>query len=257
MKYSDGTPIKASDFAYAIQRLFKADSGGSVFFDVIDGATEYADGKAQNISGIKTDDNTGDITITLKEPNGTFENVLGLMFAAPVPPSTPSGQGLDQQAATGQRSVHDQLGQRAAHADDGAQPQLPDRQGRRRQRGSRRERRQDHRQREQEQQRAGDRHRAEQGRLHARSAGRRPPGRGQGEVQRSVPDGGLDQHLLLLHEHGEGAVQRHQGASGHQLRHRPRGAQPDLRWPAASDRSRSCLPACPATRSTSSTPDRT
>ncbi|MDT5194454.1 MAG: peptide/nickel transport system substrate-binding protein, partial [Mycobacterium sp.] len=31
MKYSDGTPIKASDFTYAIQRLFKADSGGSVF----------------------------------------------------------------------------------------------------------------------------------------------------------------------------------------------------------------------------------
>ena len=89
MKYSDGTPIKASDFAYGIQRLFKADSGGSVFFDVIVGATDYADGKAQNISGIKTDDNTGDITITLTEPNGTFENVLGLMFAAPVPPTTP------------------------------------------------------------------------------------------------------------------------------------------------------------------------
>ncbi len=89
MKYSDGTPIKASDFAYGIQRLFKADSGGSVFFDVIVGATDYAEGKAQNISGIKTDDNTGDIAITLTEPNGTFENVLGLMFAAPVPPTTP------------------------------------------------------------------------------------------------------------------------------------------------------------------------
>src|SRR6201991_3480003 len=38
MKYSDGTPIKASDFTYGIQRLFKADSGGSVFFDVIVGA---------------------------------------------------------------------------------------------------------------------------------------------------------------------------------------------------------------------------
>ena len=62
---------------------------GSVFFDVIVGASDYADGKAQTISGIKTDDNTGDITITLTEPNGTFENVLGLMFAAPVPPSTP------------------------------------------------------------------------------------------------------------------------------------------------------------------------
>ncbi|MDG4663205.1 ABC transporter substrate-binding protein [Mycobacterium sp. 236(2023)] len=89
MKYSDGTPIKASDFTYAIQRLFKADSGGSVFYDVIAGAKEYADGTADTISGITTDDATGDITIQLTAPNGTFDNLLGLMFAAPVPPSTP------------------------------------------------------------------------------------------------------------------------------------------------------------------------
>ena len=89
MKYSDGTPIKASDFSYGIQRLFKADSGGSVFYQGIVGATDYADGKADSISGITTDDTTGAITIQLEDPNGTFNNVLGLMFAAPVPPSTP------------------------------------------------------------------------------------------------------------------------------------------------------------------------
>jgi peptide/nickel transport system substrate-binding protein len=89
MKYSDGTPIKASDFTYAIQRLFKANSGGSVFFEPIVGATDYAEGKADTISGIVTDDASGDITITLTEPNGTFDNVLGLPFAAPVPPTTP------------------------------------------------------------------------------------------------------------------------------------------------------------------------
>lgn len=89
MKYSDGTPIKASDFAYAIQRLFKTDSGGSVFYNVIAGASEYADGAADTITGITTDDATGDITIQLTEPNGTFDNLLGLMFAAPIPPSTP------------------------------------------------------------------------------------------------------------------------------------------------------------------------
>lgn len=89
MKYSDGTPIKASDFTYAIQRLFKTESGGSVFYDGIVGAKDYAEGRAQTISGIQTDDNTGDITIQLEAPNGTFNNVLGLMFAAPVPPNTP------------------------------------------------------------------------------------------------------------------------------------------------------------------------
>jgi peptide/nickel transport system substrate-binding protein len=89
MKYSDGTPIKASDFTYAIQRLFKADSGGSVFYEPIVGAREYADGKADKISGITTDDATGAITIQLTQPNGTFEGLLALTFAAPVPPSTP------------------------------------------------------------------------------------------------------------------------------------------------------------------------
>ena len=63
MKYSDGTPIKASDFTYAIQRLFKADSGGSVFYESIVGASDYADGKADKIAGITTDDATGAITI--------------------------------------------------------------------------------------------------------------------------------------------------------------------------------------------------
>ncbi|MET0699383.1 MAG: ABC transporter substrate-binding protein, partial [Mycobacterium sp.] len=89
MKYSDGSPIKASDFTYAIQRLFKANSGGSVFYEPIVGAKEYADGSAQTISGIVTDDATGDITITLTEANGTFESLLGLPFAAPVSPTTP------------------------------------------------------------------------------------------------------------------------------------------------------------------------
>lgn len=89
MKYSDGTPIKASDFPYAIQRLFKANSGGSVFYETIVGATEYAEGKADKISGITTDDATGDITIQLTEASGTFDNLLALSFSAPVPPSTP------------------------------------------------------------------------------------------------------------------------------------------------------------------------
>lgn len=89
MKYSDGSPIKASDFTYAIQRLFKANSGGSVFYEGIIGAKDYADGKAPTISGITADDTTGDITIQLLDANGTFNNVLALTFAAPVPPSTP------------------------------------------------------------------------------------------------------------------------------------------------------------------------
>jgi peptide/nickel transport system substrate-binding protein len=88
MNYSDGTPIKASDFTFAIERLFDTDSGGSVFYETIVGAEEYADGKADTITGIQANDQTGEIVINLTEPNGTFPNILGLMFAAPVPQNT-------------------------------------------------------------------------------------------------------------------------------------------------------------------------
>jgi peptide/nickel transport system substrate-binding protein len=60
-----------------------------VFFEGIVGAKDYADGKAPTITGITADDATGDISIALESPSGTFDNVLALMFAAPVPPSTP------------------------------------------------------------------------------------------------------------------------------------------------------------------------
>jgi peptide/nickel transport system substrate-binding protein len=90
MKYSDGSPIKASDFKFAIERLFTVDSGGSVFYEDIVGAEDFADGKADSISGITADDATGDITIQLTTPNGTFPNILGLMFAAPIPQNTPN-----------------------------------------------------------------------------------------------------------------------------------------------------------------------
>ncbi len=89
MKYSDGTPIKASDFPYSIERLFKLDSGGAPFFESIVGATDYADGKADTISGIQANDQTGQIVVNLEQSSGTFLNEVALMFAAPVPQSTP------------------------------------------------------------------------------------------------------------------------------------------------------------------------
>jgi peptide/nickel transport system substrate-binding protein len=90
MKYSDGTPIKASDWEYAVQRMFDVESGGSSFYTTIVGAEDYQAGKAKDISGIKTNDQTGEITIELTEPRGTFNNELGLMFTAPIPQNTPA-----------------------------------------------------------------------------------------------------------------------------------------------------------------------
>jgi peptide/nickel transport system substrate-binding protein len=90
LKYSDGTPVKASDFEYAIKRDFLVDSPGVGFFTNIVGADEFSKSKKGDISGITTDDATGKITIKLLKPQGDFQNILATIFAAPVPQGTPS-----------------------------------------------------------------------------------------------------------------------------------------------------------------------
>jgi len=90
VKYSDGTPVKASDFKYAIKRDFLADSPGVGFFTNIVGADQFSKTKKGDISGITTNDQTGKITIKLVNPQGDFQNILATIFAAPVPAGTSS-----------------------------------------------------------------------------------------------------------------------------------------------------------------------
>ena len=89
LKYSNGKPVKASDFTFAVERLFKVNSGGSPFYTDIVGAEKFAETKQGGIPGIEADDKTGKIVIHLVKPRGTFTNELALMFVAPVPPDTP------------------------------------------------------------------------------------------------------------------------------------------------------------------------
>jgi len=88
LKYSNGKPVKASDFPYAVERLFKVNSGGSPFYTSIVGAEKFAETKQGGIPGIKANDKTGEIKIELEKPRGTFTNELALMFVAPVPKGT-------------------------------------------------------------------------------------------------------------------------------------------------------------------------
>jgi peptide/nickel transport system substrate-binding protein len=90
LKYSDGTPVKASDFKATIQRDFQVDSPGVGFFGNIVGASQYGKTKKGSISGITADDATGQITIKLMAAQGDFENILATEFAAPVPAATPA-----------------------------------------------------------------------------------------------------------------------------------------------------------------------
>jgi peptide/nickel transport system substrate-binding protein len=89
LKYSDGTPVKASDFKSSVERMFNLNSSGTPYYAIIAGAEDFQAHKADEISGIETDDRSGRIVIHLTEPQGAFEDLLALLFAAPVPADTP------------------------------------------------------------------------------------------------------------------------------------------------------------------------
>ena len=93
LRYSNGTPVKASDFKKTVERAFKLGSVGAAFFQNIAGAEAFAQApekKKASIRGIDVDDTTRTIVIHLKEPQADFSNVLASEFAAPVPGDAPA-----------------------------------------------------------------------------------------------------------------------------------------------------------------------
>ena len=91
IKYSNGEPVKASDFKATIIRDFKLNSPGIGFFSNIVGvdACEANPTKCSDISGIVTDDTAGTVEIKLKTPESDFLYILSIPFTAVVPASTP------------------------------------------------------------------------------------------------------------------------------------------------------------------------
>ncbi len=90
VEYSDGTPVRASDFEHAIKRVLSLESPGTPFFTRIVGAKEFIESGRGNIAGIDADDEAGEIAIELTAPDATFSNSLASTFAAPVPGDTPA-----------------------------------------------------------------------------------------------------------------------------------------------------------------------
>ena len=90
LKYSNGAPIKASDFEYAIKRGFLATGQGVGFYTDIAGAAAFAAHPTAggDISGITANNAKGTITIKMAKPRGDFLTILALLFAAPVPAGT-------------------------------------------------------------------------------------------------------------------------------------------------------------------------
>ena len=88
--FSNGQPVKASDFKCTVERMIKVNWGGKSFVtDNVAGATAFDKGQSNDISGITTDDATGKITIQLDKPYGAFTNVLAFPYLGLVPCGSP------------------------------------------------------------------------------------------------------------------------------------------------------------------------
>src|ERR687891_840063 len=71
LTFSNGVPVRASDFAYTIRRAIELGWGGKRFLtDNIVGAEEFEAGESERISGVPDDDPTGTITVALRRPSG-------------------------------------------------------------------------------------------------------------------------------------------------------------------------------------------
>jgi peptide/nickel transport system substrate-binding protein len=102
LKYSDGSPVKASDFRASIERLYKVSSPGVGFFSQIVGADAFSKTKKGHIPGIITNDAARTVEIKLTSPRGDFLDILGIPFGAILPAKTPpSDQSTKGIPATG------------------------------------------------------------------------------------------------------------------------------------------------------------
>ncbi|MCA1682637.1 MAG: ABC transporter substrate-binding protein, partial [Actinobacteria bacterium] len=87
LKYSDGSPVVASDYEHTVKRLTYLGGPYSSFVSGIVGIPQYAKAKKPNgdISGITTNDSTGEIKVRLSAPDSKFLFATALVSSAPTP----------------------------------------------------------------------------------------------------------------------------------------------------------------------------
>jgi peptide/nickel transport system substrate-binding protein len=88
--YSNGAPVRASDFTWTLERAIKLwEVSGTFLKPVVQGAAAYGSGSARTVSGVVANNATRQITIRLTAPVGWFEDVLAFPALGLVPTGTP------------------------------------------------------------------------------------------------------------------------------------------------------------------------
>jgi len=92
IKYSDGTPLKASDFRFVMERQFKTGGPVASFYQgIVGGDACAAKPDTCDLSkGVVTDDAAGTVTFHLTAPDAEWLQKLSLPFAFAVPQTAPN-----------------------------------------------------------------------------------------------------------------------------------------------------------------------
>jgi YVTN family beta-propeller protein len=92
LRYSHGTPVRASDFRFSLERALAMEPEGAGAYRGIVGAAKCLSGRGDRCDlseGIEVDDDAGTITVRLTEPDPEFLYKLAAPLASVVPPKTP------------------------------------------------------------------------------------------------------------------------------------------------------------------------
>src|SRR5919204_234014 len=108
LKYSNGKPVRATDFKYTIKRLYLSNSQGVGFYENIVGAKKFENTLKGDIPGIVANNAKRTVTFKLVAPRGDFLSIMALLFASPVPAGTPnSDQSSNNLPSTGPYHIID------------------------------------------------------------------------------------------------------------------------------------------------------
>jgi peptide/nickel transport system substrate-binding protein len=88
LKFSDGTPVKASDVRTSFERQFRAEAVGLAFFGVIKGASKCSPQACDLSESIVANDVNRTVTFHLERATPDFVHILALPMASIVPGST-------------------------------------------------------------------------------------------------------------------------------------------------------------------------
>jgi ABC-type transport system substrate-binding protein/class 3 adenylate cyclase/streptogramin lyase len=89
IRYSDGQEVKASDFRYAIERQFRAETGFAGVGLGLLGVDRCSRRRCDLSQGIVADDDAGTVTFHLTDPDPDFLFKLALPFGSAVPAGSP------------------------------------------------------------------------------------------------------------------------------------------------------------------------